>query len=252
MASGAAAIVMDLEQAKRAIAQYNSSQTLLASDRLMHIHFASIAGSLATDTIAERVVLLDGLWATRLFMESGSADRIVKSLQHHASKIVEQLQTLAVDALESDPSLVVEAASNVLPAILSPALQVSDQKYRQNYSFATKFFHWTSRHHFPIVDSRARSFIHGLQQTGGMKPCVRKNMTSMNGISYVKEYGRWVCFYSEAIRSLRHAERIALLDIDLSTQPKPTAVKNSLLRVLDKVFYTLGGGTGVGRISASD
>lgn len=216
----------------------------------MHVHFNSVAGSLATDTIAERVVLLDGLWATRLFMESGSADRIVRSLQQHSSMIVEQLESLPVDALETTASLVVNAASKVLPTILSPALAVADQRYRQNYSFATKFFHWTTREHFPIVDSRARSFIYGFQLSCGMRPCVRKNMTSMNGITYVTEYGRWIGFYSELIRSLGVADRTSLLDADFSTQPKSTAVKNSLLRVLDKVFYTLGGGTGVGRLAA--
>lgn len=219
----------------------------MAADRLLHRHFRGIGESLERDSIAEKVVLLDGLWGTRLFMERGAADRIVANLEKEAGRLAELLCSLAVDDLERRPGEVVRVAQAALPVIL---VQVRGQReaYRQNYSFATKFWHWVTKHHFPIVDSRARQQVNALQVEMGVLPRVRSSTAAMGGLTYVEEYARWVSFFSDLVAGLSGVDRDRLLRADHDSQPRrPSPPRNSLLRVLDKAFYTEGGGSGMGR-----
>ena len=68
----------------------------------------------------------------------------------------------------------------------------------------------------------------------------------MPGLTYEQEYHRWISFYSDLISGLDGAARDQLLKADSDSQKSPRPVTNSLLRVLDKVFYTQGGGRGLG------
>lgn len=238
---------LDLGAAIAAIRQYNSSATLLAADRLMHVHFAEVEGSFDPTTLAECVVLLDGLWATRLFMEPGASDRIVASLVAHANRLAPIPSELTEDALERDPKTVSNIARQVLPVILrhSPG---SVPRFRQNYSFATKVFHWTTRYHFLIVDSRSRARINAIQRSQGIRSAGRSSTAAMQGLTHDNEYVRWILFYSDLIAGLEAGDRDMFIETDLTSQPADHRRMNSLLRILDKVFYIQGGGSGVGRV----
>jgi len=238
---------LDLGEAVTAIQRYNSSASLAACDALLDAHFSPLAKALDPHEVAANVVLLDGLWQTRLYMEAGASDRIVANLSRQSERLLQLLRELKADSLERDPDGVVCVAGEVLPVILEQDPGASG-KHRQNYSFATKFFHWCTRAHFPIVDSRARKRINGLQAAAGVRPRVRSDTAAMMGLTYVKEYERWIGFYSDLISGLSHAGRETLIRADHDSQAPAHRISNSLLRVLDKAFYVQGGGSGLGRI----
>ena len=56
----------------------------------------------------------------------------------------------------------------------------------------------------------------------------------------VQNYGRWISFYSDLIGALAPAERKRLLAADQESPWPQFRRTNSLLRVLDKVFYWRG------------
>jgi hypothetical protein len=238
---------LDLDEAEAAVRRYNSSISLVASDALLDRHFSPLEKALSPDQIAANVVLLDGLWQTRLYMEAGASDRIIANLSRQSEKLVGLLTELGPDALERRPAKVVHVAREALPAILEQEPGAGG-KHRQNYSFATKFFHWCTRVHFPIVDSKARKRVNELQAAAGVRPRVRSDTAAMAGLTYVQEYERWIGFYSDLISALAPGDRETLMRADHDSQSPAYRVSNSLLRVLDKVFYIQGGGSGVGRI----
>ena len=95
------------------------------------------------------------------------------------------------------------------------------------------------------MDNRARSAINRIQRkheiTEGL---VLKDTAEMGGLSYLDEHERWVYFYSDLLRSMDKATCKELIIRDKQTQRKTSkklTVKNNLLRILDKVFYMLGG-----------
>ena len=71
----------------------------------------------------------------------------------------------------------------------------------------------------------------------------------MTGLTYLEEYERWINFYSDLIVGLRSHDRERLVQVDFDTQPPSYRIENSLLRILDKVFYHQGGGRSLGRVS---
>jgi hypothetical protein len=152
---------------------------------------------------------------------------------------------LQKDALENSPELIWGVASRIMPHILNHT-----PNCRENYSFATKFFHWSTRHHFPIVDSRARGAINAMQCEHEVRPCIWKSAVGIPKGKYIEEYKRWIQFYSDLIRSISAEDRKRLIEADVSSQLSKSPTKNTLLRILDKVFYYKGGGRGQGRIDA--
>src|SRR4051794_26115397 len=92
----------DIDAALESVRRFNSSVTMAASEHLLDQHFRGVAASLDPTTIAERVVLLDGLWATQLFREPGASDRIVRSLELKATALLDLITSLGLDALEVD------------------------------------------------------------------------------------------------------------------------------------------------------
>jgi hypothetical protein len=236
----------DIDRGVDAARRFNSSVTMAASEHLLAQHFSGVEAALDPATIAERVVLLDGLWATQLFREPGASDRIVRSLESKAPSLAKLLKSLGADVLETDPDSVVRAAEIAMPAILSHSPD-STERHRRFYSFASKFLHWVTRHHFPIVDSRARERINEVQRAHNVKNRVRSAVAAMNGLAYEDEYPRWIHFYSDLVADLAPNERESLLRADFDSQFPSYRIKNSLLRVLDKVFYAQGGGSGLGR-----
>ena len=241
--------VLNVDGAIESIHKLNSSTTMLASERLLDQHFRSLPDTLAPTTVAERVVLLDALWGTRLYMDSGSTDRIVTSLAGSAAMLIDSLSRLGPDTLVEEPECVIAAVVRVFPVILSQG-GGSDDGFRQNYSFASKFFHWATRVHFPIVDKWARARINEIQRERAVKQIVRSSTAAMAGLTYIDEYSRWIWFYSDLINDLPQSDRHRFLREDCDSQPPTYRIKNSLLRILDKVFYVQGGGTGLGRFAS--
>jgi hypothetical protein len=235
------------DQAIAAIEQFNSSLTLVAADALLSRQFTSPQASPDPDTLAMGVTLLDAVWATQLFREAGASDSIVRSLAQNSIFLVSQLESLGTTPPEEDPHAVDRVARAVLPVILNHS-----EGFRENYSFATKFFHRITRIHFPIADGRARKSINARQRTHDVSARVRIHAAAMAGLAYVDEYSRWILFYADLIRGLSKEARDALQQADYHSLPRGYRIENSILRMLDKVFYIRGGGTGVGRIVARD
>ncbi len=237
---------LDVDKALRAIRAYNGSPCAQAGEHLLDVAFADFHMALAPDGVHKQVVLLDSLWGTRLYMERGASDRIAASLAAQSESLVQALELLAGDDLLERPDHVTAVAQQVLPVILTQA-GLNGEKYRENYSFASKFFHWCTRRHFPIVDGNARKTINRWQNRLGVRPIVRSDTAAMNGLTYVQEYGRWITFYSDLLSCMANEDTEKLRRVDYDSQSPPYRVENSMLRILDKVFYTLGGGSVQGR-----
>lgn len=235
----------NLDLAERSIRKVNESLAMVASDRLLSRHFGDIRSALNPRTVGERVVLLDGLWGTRLYTQAGAPDCIAESLAKNSALLIELCEGIDATALEATPHRVVWASTVALPLILE-LRDSAGKPLRRNYSFAAKFLHWTTRLHFPIVDSKARRTINTLQDLNGVSRnhMVRKYADAK---SIQDDYRRWICFYSDLVHGLSSFERERLLRVDYDSQHPTYRVKHSLLRVLDKVFYRLGGGSGQGR-----
>jgi hypothetical protein len=231
---------INLDEIADAIKEMNSSRVAAAADWLLHNAFPDLKRALDPETIEERVLLVDGLWRTQLFREKGAVERISENLSRCSPSLREQLGGLLPGGLESNPSQVVEVARAALPVILQ---QSSDPTagHRENYSFATKFFHWCTRCHFPIMDGNARAQINALQRRHGARHPVLKSTAEMGGLTYVGEYERWIHFYSDLVSGLSAADREGLLRVDHDSLPGRYRYKNSLLRILDKYFWWRGG-----------
>jgi len=237
---------LDMDKAIGAIRAYNASLCAQAGEHLLDVAFSDFHMAMAPAGVHERIVLLDGLWGTRLFMERGAPDRIANSLAKKSEEIIGLLESLANNDLVERPDRVTEIAQQALAVILN---QVGEdgEKYRQNYSFASKFFHWCTRHHFPIVDGKARKTINRWQRDLGVGVRVRSDTAAMGGLTYLREYERWITFYSDLLYGLAEngAERLRRVDYD--SQTATYRVQNSVLRILDKYFYVQGGGSIQGR-----
>ena len=237
---------LDMDRAIRAIKVYNASPCSQAGERLLDVAFSDFHVALAPAGVHERVVLLDGLWGTRLFMERGAPDRIASSLANKSAEISGLFESLADNDLIERPDQVTAIAQQIMPVILNQVGE-NGEKYRQNYSFASKFFHWCTRQHFPIVDKNARTAINQMQRDQGAVARVRSDTTAMGGLTYLREYGRWIMFYSDLLHGLGENDAERLRQADHDSQTATYRVQNSVLRILDKYFYVQGGGSVQGR-----
>lgn len=238
---------LDIEMAERAIAMFNQSPCMQASESLIAHSFRDFREALCPDGVHARVALLDGLWGTQLFREGGSADRIAENLAANSDALINQIGSLTDVRLADDPTGVYAVAAQVLPVVLDHTPD-ADDKYRQNYSFASKFFHWCARDWFPIVDAKARKAINDLQRRHNVSPRVRSDTAAMGNLTYLQEYQRWIAFYSDVLDGLGDDEVARLRRADHDSQRTAYRVENTTLRILDKVFYIMGGGSALGRI----
>ena len=109
---------------------------------------------------------------------------------------------------------------------------------KENYSFATKYFHWYARNQLPIVDSMARIAINKLQADNGVS---KDDLI----VPYPDEndYSKWIRFYSSVIGNISKADREELINFDRTIQEDTDSrlcITNTLLRILDKYFYFEG------------
>ena len=224
--------LLRIENALLAIKKCNESRVFLGAESLVHQHFSRPEEVLDSPTIHERVVLLDAVWATQLFRDPGAHDRITGSLITHADQIHDAIGSLHQHALEQEPDRVVQASRVILQILL----RTSEGKVgKAHYSFATKFMHWITRNHFPIVDSKARAAVNSLQRAR-QEP----NRIMAHWVDPRDDYERWVQFYSRLLGAMSSEERARFHETDQQSQKFGPIRQNSLLRIWDKVFYQLG------------
>ena len=84
---------LNIAEAISAIRQCNASAEFRAAERLMHAQFHA-PDSTDAESIAERVVLLDRLWATQMFWHRGLIDRVIDSLHIHAPRLLDTIRAL--------------------------------------------------------------------------------------------------------------------------------------------------------------
>jgi len=221
-----------LDQAKQAIANLNDNEEAISVDRVVHHYFARGGKKIEAGSIADQVVVLDKLWATQMFRRPGHTSKVINSIREHIDILNSECESLAPDALEHQPDRVAEAAIRLLPIVMALDESPASHSYAP-YSFASKFLHWTTRHHFPIVDHRARGAIRKLY-TGRTPPPVH---SESSGSQWREDYPKWIEFYSKLIRALPQSTRDQLLQHDLNSQVLGERCENSLLRVLDKALY---------------
>jgi len=230
----------DLEEAKQAIISLNGDLAFSAAEHLVHQHFNLGGADFVSDqaTNARRVVLLDALWATQLFWDPGAHERILTRLHQNAEHLNAVLGALGEHALRDEPDAVWEAAREIFPIVMGR----HQMQEKQKLSFASKFMHWSTRWHFPIVDKNARKAINRFQRDHGIRRGqVLSDTAAVPPSEILPEYKRWVFFYSDLIRSLEGAGAVpALLEADSASQIEGLTVDNTLLRILDKVFYWKG------------
>ena len=227
----------DIEKAVRIITDMNKSHAVAAGDWLLHKAFPNLEKALEPKTIAERVVLIDGLWRTNLTKEDGAADRVIKNIVSQRDFLKSQLAGLHTCVLKDNHECVWEVAKAVLPVVLEQPSD-SPSNHRENFSFATKFFHWCTRNHFPIVDNNARRRISELQERMGARKGIKANSPGKG--KRLDEYRLWIEFYNDLIRSLGPDDHRKLERADYDSLPRQFRFKNSLLRILDKYFWWRG------------
>ncbi|HUT62210.1 MAG TPA: hypothetical protein VNA25_30595 [Phycisphaerae bacterium] len=219
------------------IRAFNGYAALAAADFLLREHIPNVEAAFQEDRVAANVVLVDGLWAAGLGYQFDTTETIIASLGAHAHQIVESVTGLANVSLEEEPDQVYAVAVDILGFVFDAPAQM--------YVFGAKFLHWCSRSHFPIVDRRARRAISHLQQAG-MLPDADGNgvIPPKQLLNLLDDYRTWIRFYSAFIGTLCPEQRDQLRELDWSTLPVPYRGENSLLRILDKVFYAYDRGMG--------
>jgi len=231
---------IDIERFINEIRRFNNSEMLLASDYVVKKHFPDNFGQLNPDNLAIQLVLLDGLWGTQLFRDAGAIEEILLALQDNWQIIHNHISQLNENSLTEDPEIMCEVAENVFTVILNIG-----GHHRRHYSFTTKFFHWCTCQHFPIYDKNALSgIITFLQdnQNGNVY-----GIQEMAPDTWAQTYCAWVRFYSDLLNYLAADNYDRILKKEDSCTQRNTNpalfVDNSLLRILDKVFYINRGQT---------
>ena len=74
-------------------------------------------------------------------------EKIISELRQKWPTIYKVLISLNENALIEEPKKVYTAAETIFSFIINESLEI-----KNHYSLTTKFFHWCTRKHFPIVD----------------------------------------------------------------------------------------------------
>lgn len=227
--------MLDIEQAIRYIRLLNGDVTLMASDFVLSQCFPIGEFHFDHRSKSNQVILVDKLWNAGLRYAPDAATTIAEQLVIHAQDIHANLANLQLDDLRNDPNNIYEAVEQVFPIVL----ETTD---RQNYVFTTKFFHWCTRIHFPIVDVNARDAVSRLQREEGdwAEDQIVQNIDDNPNLSTVEKYRGWIDYYNRLLNQLSQNDCERLLKVDKESQRETCpslTITNSLLRILDKVFY---------------
>jgi len=222
---------LPLAKAKEAIKEFNSEYETMVSDYLVYQHFLKIKHAFDPEIVGAGAILLDKLWNTNI-QYSGDMKKICRALGEKCSFIEGELKKLNENDLKDHPENIMDVVRKVFPVILNG-------KKKRHYSFTTKFFHWCSPQHFPMVDLKARKAIRRFQK----KSSVPKNLTvksSPDYSNYLDDYEDWVYFYSNLLRGISEDDEELLKQADRKSKYPGLVVQHSLLRILDKVFWIWG------------
>jgi hypothetical protein len=182
---------IDSEQAAEAIRQFNRDPANLAADWLVSQCFPPLEKSRDPETIAERVVIIDGLWQTQLYRKPDVRTAIIRSLSGNWAKIWGALRTLQAEGdLLCSRNAVLDAARGLLGYVVRPE---GAKKESYEFVFATKFFHWCTREHFPIIDLNARRGLRRIQVSCGVpKHCWVDGREGLDGKKQFEQYPMWL------------------------------------------------------------
>lgn len=222
---------LNIDWAIQNIQEFNNHAESAANDRLTHRIFSDRTPN--GPTVGERVVLLDKLWCTQMFWQADHAVKVIQSLREGEPRILDAVQALGPDTLETQPFVVIDLALWAMPIVLGHDPENPARNTYAPYSFASKYLHWTAPHLFPITDNRARERVNRLQRQHEILPRVPNS----NNYGWHDDYPRWIHFYSKLIASLSEAERKKIINADRTSQPVGERCENTLLRILDKAFY---------------
>jgi hypothetical protein len=227
----------DVNRACADVHEFNNNKklgyALAASDYLVAREFQPYA-ALTPDKALCAMLLLDSLWGTQVsrYDRAGDIDTL-QTLQRLYEKNLglyqECLSQLRGVKLESDPDAVCRIASNLFRPLVNEG-----ETHKKHHSFVSKFLHWHAPEHLPIADSRALRSISSLQRKLGERQRVAPPTTA-------SLYHRWIKFYGSLIGALSRSDGASRLEQqDRESLPAEFARSNSLLRILDKVFYMRG------------
>jgi len=225
---------LPLAKAKEAIKEFNSEYETMVSDYLVYQHFLKIKHTFDPEIVGAGAILLDKLWNTNI-QYSGDMKKICRALGEKCSFIEGELKKLNENDLKDHPEKIMDVASKVFPVILNG-------KKKRHYSFTTKFFHWCSPQHFPMVDLKARKAIRSFQkeQLIAKQNLIRNQESFDDCDDCLDDYEDWVYFYSNLLRGISEDDEELLKQADRKSKYPGLVVQHSLLRILDKVFWIWG------------
>jgi len=239
-------VCFDVARAKKNIAAFNKSAAYLAGDWLMHEFFGHLRDGRKNQPASVCAVLVNALWKTQVDREKGAAmkspsEKPLTRVCCHLEQCIGDLRGLArrlgTNALVNYPDNVEDGACEALRLIFEvPNVQ------RKNYSFTTKFLHWLSPTNFPIVDSRARNNINELLRSH-RRDCRRAYIPSGGCGTVEEDYKRWIWFYHYLLTAGMEqgwGEKLVEHDFISQSGDPIKAIRNTLLRVLDKHFWMAG------------
>jgi len=225
----------NVDRACKELERFNSSLSFVASDFLVANEFVEYEYMVLPEPKAVRaIVMLDGLWAAGLSRQGGELERMIQLYKQKQNMEVCQdcLRRLQRLSLEKEADAVGEVAEEILDTLLNPG----KPGQRRNYVFAMKLFHWHAPDHLPIIDSKAGKYINGLFRLGHDQSVWEDDKNKWRSATR-----NLIRFYSEIVRALA-PEKEQLKTTDWDSLPEGFRRHNSLLRILDKIFWLRGGG----------
>ncbi len=218
----------DVARACREVTEWNRNPLYPATDRIVGKLFAPYR-TMDEEMAATGLGLLDLLWNTQLRFDRGAIEGLCNAYVSKRSRLDESFRRLHSMRLETESGTVREIAGPLLDVFLQAG-------EKGHYSFATKVLHWHARRHLPIIDSQARKAVRDLMQQCELPPVA----SAVTRNRCAGDYGRWIEFYANLIRSLSAEDRQALIAADHGSLPDRYRIRNSLLRIVDKVLFLRG------------
>jgi hypothetical protein len=160
----------------------------------------------------------------------------------------------ALRQLPDDATAQPEQMKAIIIPWLSRFLQAPPQPGDQwggNFVLGTKFLHWASSGRTPVWDSVVRNVVVHLQhQWRNLNPQEVNEDVMVPGegwqVDPIRTYGRWIDFCSALVLGLQARqpgilESLRNLDLESQATHHPEwAVRNTIIRVLDKYFWMKG------------
>jgi hypothetical protein len=213
-----------VSEAIESIKAFNENPANPVADWIVAEHFGEGYDSASEERAAGRVHALDLMFSADLRFHPRDRLRIIDRLRQKAADIRVYLENLREGDLLKRPTHVATVADRLFEIIGNRA----DGDNAEHAVFVSKYLHWCTRVHFPIMDSKARSTLNALGLTG------RTLQTTRQG------YPDWIATCGKLIQEWTDDEWDDLMAVDKRTLPPSYGLNNSRLRLLDKVLYQMG------------